>query len=65
MSHHLTQPEEIDQVLMSMEESGVEGKPALPPLEVFHDCDGSIGATAPDPTNRHFNLNAHNSGEPS
>jgi len=48
-----------------MEESGVEGKPALPPLEVCHDCDGSIGATAPDPANRHLDLNANNSGEAS
>ena len=61
MSHHLTQPEEIDQILITMTEFGVEGKPETHPLEVSHDCDGSIGAT--NAVNIEPDLTATNPGE--
>ena len=45
MNHHLTQPEEIDLILMNQAEFGVEGMPDESSVEVIHDCDGTLSVT--------------------
>ena len=43
MSHHLTQPEEIDLHLLIPQ--GIEGMPDTQPGEIIHDCDGTLSVT--------------------
>ena len=61
MSQHLTQPEEVDLVLMNQAEYGVEGEQGSQPGEVIHDCDGAVGVT--ESANRKADSAATDPGE--